>query len=392
MSTSQQPHELRITLSSERGVSFPCPECGVLCKAHDFKEMTWRHLNFFQHHCYITANVPRVSCQEHGVKRIQVPWARKGSKFTLLFEQVTLILVREMPVLAAARIVGVDDKKLWRIVIHYVSQSLAKLDLSGLRAVGFDETASKRRHNYVTVFIDMDREKTPVVFATVGKGKEVVHRFKRFLQDHGGSADQILEVVCDMSKAFLAAVQEAFSKARVTVDWFHVVQAFSTAVNKVRLLESKTKEMPKHSRWATLRNADGPLTDEQRAALAELERMDFFTAIAWRVKERLRWVRKARTARAAKWRLSNFLLSMAYSNLSRSPVLKPVIEAIETVIRHYRSILARWSSEHSTARLEGLNSLFQAARARARGYRNPQTFITMIYLIASPVGNLIKST
>ena len=321
-----------------------------------------------------------------------MPWARKGSKFTLLFEQVTLILVREMPVLAAARIVGVDDKKLWRIVIHYVSQSLAKLDLSGLRAVGFDETASKRRHNYVTVFIDMDREKTPVVFATVGKGKEVVHRFKRFLQDHGGSADQILEVVCDMSKAFLAAVQEAFSKARVTVDWFHVVQAFSTAVNKVRLLESKTKEMPKHSRWATLRNADGPLTDEQRAALAELERMDFFTAIAWRVKERLRWVRKARTARAAKWRLSNFLLSMAYSNLSRSPVLKPVIEAIETVIRHYRSILARWSSEHSTARLEGLNSLFQAARARARGYRNPQTFITMIYLIASPVGNLIKST
>lgn len=392
LNTDHSPHELRITLSSERGSSFPCPECNEFCKPHDFKEMTWRHLNFFQHHCYITAAVPRVTCKDHGVKRIKVPWARKGSKFTLLFEQAALTLVREMPVLAAARIIGIQDKKLWRIVSHYVSVSLSKLDLSELKAVGFDETASKRRHNYVTVFIDLDREKTPVIFAAVGKGKEVIYQFRRFLYRHGGKADLILEVVCDMSKAFLAGIRETFSKATVTVDWFHVVQAFTNAVNKVRLLESKQKDLPKDTRWATLKNGDGAMSDGQRAALAELEQMDFFTAIAWRVKEQLRWVRKASTARAAKWRLSNFLLSMSFMDLQRSPVLQPVIDAIETVIRHRKAIEARWESQHNTARLEGLNSLFQAARARARGYRNPQTFIAMIYLIASPVGNIIKST
>jgi len=73
------PHELRLTVKADRGSVFPYPECGQLCKAHDFKEMTWRHLNFFQHHCYITAPVPRVRCPQHGVKRIQVPWARKGA-------------------------------------------------------------------------------------------------------------------------------------------------------------------------------------------------------------------------------------------------------------------------------------------------------------------------
>ncbi len=36
-----------------------------------------------------------------------------------------------------------------------------------------------------------------------------------------------------------------------------------------------------------------------------------------------------------------------------------------------------------------MNGLFQAARARARGYRNDQTFITMIY---SPIGAVFKST
>ncbi|MBI5163237.1 MAG: transposase, partial [Magnetospirillum sp.] len=41
---------------------------------------------------------------------------------------------------------------------------------------------------------------------------------------------------------------------------------------------------------------------------------------------------------------------------------------------------------------EGFNGLFQAARARARGYRNTTTFATMIYLIAAPLGDLFKST
>ncbi|MBT5264823.1 MAG: hypothetical protein HOL85_18890, partial [Rhodospirillaceae bacterium] len=41
---------------------------------------------------------------------------------------------------------------------------------------------------------------------------------------------------------------------------------------------------------------------------------------------------------------------------------------------------------------EALNGIFKAARARARGYRNVDTFITMIYLIAAPLGKLINST
>lgn len=70
----------------------------------------------------ITAKVPRTDCPEHGVKRMAVPWARDGSGFTLLFERAALMLVREMPVLAAARILEITDKRLWRIVEHYVGK------------------------------------------------------------------------------------------------------------------------------------------------------------------------------------------------------------------------------------------------------------------------------
>lgn len=75
LETTTQPHQLHLALAAERGALFPCPTCGKLCKAHDFTEFTWRHLNFFQHHCYVTAKVPRTDCPEDGILRIKVPWA-----------------------------------------------------------------------------------------------------------------------------------------------------------------------------------------------------------------------------------------------------------------------------------------------------------------------------
>jgi len=391
LDTGQRPYVLAIWLEANRGALFPCPDCDKACKAHDFKAFTWRHLNFFQHHCQITAKVPRTDCPEHGVKRMTVPWARDGSGFTLLFEQAALMLAREMPVLAAARIMEVTDKRLWRIIEHYVGKALAGLDLKSLKAFAFDETASKRGHNYVTVFIDLDRKRTPVVFATPGKGKETVKSFKRFLETHGGSADRVVEVVCDMSPAFLAAVGESFENARQTVDWFHVVQLFTAAVDEVRKAEGKVVKLPDGARWAVLKAHDGgKLTDKQTAALAELEAGDFLTAQAWRIKEKLRWVRAAETHQAARWRITHFLRH-AREMIGDNPVFEKLRKAIETVDKHQERILERWTSNHNNARMEGLNGIFKAARARARGYRNTATFITIIYLIAAPLGNLLNS-
>jgi len=391
LDTRRQPHVLEILLEADRGASFPCPECGRLCKAHDFKEFTWRHLNFFQHHCLITARVPRTDCPAHGVKRATVSWAREGSGFTLLFEQAAMALVREMPVLAVARFIGITDKRLWRIVEHYVAKALRGLDLSGLKAFAFDETASKRGHNYVTVFIDARAKDDPVVFATPGKGKETVTAFKAFLKEHGGDAATITEVVCDMSPAFLAAIAKEFPGAAVTVDWFHVVQLFTKAVDDVRKAERRHVRMPAAARWAVLKAHDGgKLTDKQAAALAELEAGDFLTAVAWRIKEKLRWVRRAGTPHAARWRLSHFLRH-AHEQIGDGPLFEGVRKALETVEKHRKRILERWTSTRSNARIEAMNGLFQAARARARGYSNPATFITMIYLIAAPLGNLFNS-
>ncbi|CAO0823084.1 hypothetical protein DFAR_3460063 [Desulfarculales bacterium] len=145
-----------------------------------------------------------------GTKQVKMHWTREGSWFPLLLEQATMTLVRgEMPVLVAtARIIGVNDTHLWRAVQLYVPQALSTMDLSGAKAVALDKTASPppRGHNYITVFIDLDRKQKPVIFVTPGKSKGYLVLFRRFLRGHGGDHNNIAEVVCDMSPAFLAAI------------------------------------------------------------------------------------------------------------------------------------------------------------------------------------------
>lgn len=65
---------------------------------------------------------------------------------------------------------------------------------------------------------------------------------------------------------------------------------------------------------------------------------------------------------------------------------KPAHKALATLKTHARRVVQRWTSNYTTARLKGFNGLFLAARARARGYSNIDTFIIMIYLIVSPTG------
>ena len=149
LDVEKRPNELHLEVVADRGALFPCPECQRACKAHDFASFTWQHLNFFQHHCFITARVPRVDCPDHGVKRVTVPWARADSRFTLLFEQAALILAREMPVAAAARFMGITDKRLWRILQHYVARAVGELDTQAATLGRGHEFTAPRRFKWI---------------------------------------------------------------------------------------------------------------------------------------------------------------------------------------------------------------------------------------------------
>ena len=97
-------------------------------------------------------------CPDHGVKRAAVPWARPGSRFTLLFEHAALVLVREMPVLAAARFIGITDKRLWRIVdTRSAGPTICAACAAARSRRDGVQAPPQLRHR----FIDMDRRDKP---------------------------------------------------------------------------------------------------------------------------------------------------------------------------------------------------------------------------------------
>ena len=60
--------------------------------------------------------------------------------------------------------------------------------------------------------------------------------------------------------------------------------------------------------------------------------------------------------------------------------LEPMKEFARQIRRHWRDILAYFDHPYANAILEGLNSVIQNVKTRARGFKNMDYFSTMIYL------------
>lgn len=366
--------ELHLYIDFKKGSRFTCPACGKKDQAiHDTKEKTWRHLNFFQFKTYIHFRTPRISCHEDGVRLIDVPWAKPGSGFTLLFEAMVLQLARVMAVSQIARLVGESDTRIWRLVDRYVDASVKKADYSSIKSVGIDETSSKKRHKYVTLFVDMDKRR--VVYVTPGKDASVLGRFKQMLKSREIEPNQIEEVCADMSLAFRKGVREEFPEARLTFDKFHVMKLLNEAVDKVRREEQFTEKALKRSRYIWLSNPEN-LTKKQTGKLESMSELNLKTGRAYRIKLAMQNIYR----HADHIEEATGMLKAWYSWAVRSQ-LGPIREFARVVKNNWQGILNYFKSGLTNGILEGTNSIVQAARARARGYRNVNNFMTMIYLL-----------
>ena len=233
--------ELHIYIAFQRGGRFPCPQepCGKSFPAYDTAPRTWRHLNFFQYKTCIHADLPRIQCEKHGVKTVQVPWAREGSGFTLLFESRIVELSKHLPVAVIARMVEEHDTRLWRFIRHYVEKAGEAEDYAGVANIGIDETG-KKGHKYITVVTDLAQRK--VIFVTEGKDATTVRRFAADFEAHSGKCEKVHLVTCDMSLGFRKGIRETFENSKTVIDKFHAIKHANEAVDKVRKAEGLIRD------------------------------------------------------------------------------------------------------------------------------------------------------
>lgn len=367
---------LDLFLDFPSGSKFCCPDCQALCGVYDTDDQTWRHLNFFQHEAYLHARQPRTMCSAHGVKTLSVPWARPGAGFTLLFEALILFLARKgMTPLGIGELVGEHDTRIWRVLEHYVDESVSKQDWSEVEKVGVDETSRAKGHDYVTVFVDMEEAK--VLHVAPGKDHETLTTFRKALKTHGGEASQVSEFSLDMSAAFIKGITLEFPKAELTFDRFHVMKLVNRAVDDVRRGEVNDRPELHKTRWTWLKNPENR-TEKERVTFDALKDSTLRTARAYRLKETL----QSMYADYGSYPDEGELVLKSWYFWATHSKLLPMIKVARTIKAHWDGVLRWFATKLTQGLVEGINGLIQTAKRKARGFRSFRKLRVMIFLVA----------
>ena len=281
-----------------------------------------------------------------------------------------------MPLSEIGETVGENDTRLWRVVQHYVDEARSKADYSEVTKLGMDET-SKKGHNYITVFVNLDNSK--VVFVTGGKDQTTVERFASDFVEHNGDCGKIGVVTCDMSLGFKAGITTHFTNAVTIIDKFHVIKHANEAIDKVRRAEVKENDLLKNTRYIWLHN-DDTLSDKQLKKKQQLMRKHLKTGRACMMREELQEIYRTSAnreeAEASMKKLCSWMMR------SRLDPMKAVAGLIKN---HWEEILNYFDNPYTNAVLEGLNNVIQQIKTRARGFRNDKYFTTMIYLVCGEI-------
>jgi transposase len=353
-----------------------CPECDELCKIHDHREeRTWRHLDTMQFQTFLHCQVPRADCPIHGVGTVKTPWAAKNSRFTLFFERFAIdMLLAARNITKACELLKISWDQLRLIMQRAVERGLSRRDLEGLRYVGIDEKAFKKRHKYMSILTDIDGSR--VLDVEFGRDTNAANLLWEKIPAQ--QRESIRAVTLDMWEPFMNASQKAAPQADLVHDKFHVVSYLSDAVDRVRKLEHRELliagggESPlSKTRYDWLANPTN-MTDLQKLRFQDLQSMNLKVGRAWAIKEMFQnfWNYSYKgSARKffARW----------FGWATRSK-LKPVIEAAYTLKRHLDNMLTYLDHRITNATAEGFNSVIGLVKFSARGFRNPESFRTAI--------------
>lgn len=365
--------KVTVKLAHDPSAKFPCPVCGFECPVYDHRPRQWRHLDTCGFVTMIEAFVPRIQCQEHGILQALVPWAESGSRFTALFEALSISWLKVAPVNAVAERMKISWDEAWGIMERAVNRGMQRREELPVKELAIDETSFQKHHEYVTVLVNRE---TGVVIDILDDRKKAT--LKTWLKKNRKQLQEVRSVSMDMWGPFINAVKETIpdGEKKICFDRFHVASYFGKALDKVRASEHRTLgkdgasalTRTKHD-WLRTK-ANGGYKDKR--AFLRLTRLNLKTSRAWRIKEAANglWSYKYRGVAERNWKA--LLGWMARSRLD------PMVKVGRTVRKHLWGILNAIMLKATNAIAESINATIQKIKARACGFKNRIRFRTAI--------------
>jgi transposase len=158
-------------------------------------------------------------------------------------------------------------------------------------------------------------------------------------------------------------------------------------VDKVRKMEAKGNPLLKNTRFIFLKNRNN-LTDKQMKILEDLSlaKLNLKTVRALQIRENFQSIYNAGSKDEFIILLRKWYFWATHSRL------QPMIKAAKTIKNHWAGVIKWIESMLSNAILEGLNSVIQAVKARARGFRTFRNFRIIACLVTGKLDfNLVNS-
>jgi len=381
--------EVHVYLTHPRAVRWRCPQCGRRCRLHDHQpERQWRHLDIFQYVTIVHAAPPRCLCPEHGTLAVSLPWAEKKSRFTALFERWVIAWLGVTSQSAVAEQMRISWEEAHGIMQRAVTRGLARRSIEKLPAVGIDEKAFRKGHNYLTLVYD--HEGARVLHVAEERKEASLAGFWAMLTPE--QKDGIEAISMDMWEPFINSVRTNVPDAdsKIVFDKYHIASHLGNAVDLVRRQENRRLRLSGDDRLVGTKY--DWLTNPENFTLAAwrqfgaLRRSDLKTARAWAIKESAMRLFDYNYEGAARRHFGSWYNWATHSRL------RPIVAVAKMLKRRFENVITYLKHPVTNAIAEGINSQIQWVKYTARGFRNKANFVTAIYFHCGGLDLMPKAT
>jgi transposase len=360
---------IEIEVRPRHGSKPRCSCCGKPGPGYDLLPMRrFEFIPIWGYAVQLLYRMRRVQCRDCGVKVEQVPWGIGKNTLTQAYMLHLAHWARKLSWLETARSFNTTWDKVCQAVEYVVQWGLERRQLGPIRAIGVDEIAYGRGHNYLTLVYQIEAGCVRLLWVGKERTKE---SFEQFFVLIGKELAQQIEFVCsDMWKPYLDLIAKHCTQALNILDRFHVVAKLNLALDQIRASEARRmardgyEPVLKKTRWCLLKRPDN-LTDNQRMTMRQLLGYNLKSVRAYLLKEEFQqfWEYES-PAWAGKF------LDQWCTRAMRSRI--DPLKKFARTIRGHRELLLNYfraKKQFSSGIVEGLNNKAKVTMRKAYGFR-----------------------
>ena len=365
----ESTNTIEIEVRLRQGSKGCCSSCSQPSPGYDqLSERRFEFIPIWGFAVILLYGMRRVDCCACGVKVEEVPWAMGKHTLSRAYMLFLAHWARKLSWKETAQSFNTTWEKVCHAVEYVVGWGLEHRQKGPIRAIGVDEIAYGKGHDYLTLVYQIDAGLTRLLWVGEKRTKE---SFQRFFDLIGKDLTEKIEFVCsDMWKPYLDLIEKHCTNALNILDRFHVVAKLNKALDEVRASEARRlvkdgyEPVLKKSRWCLLKRKEN-LTDNQRIKLREVLSYNLQSVRGYLLKEyfQLFWDYTSPT-----W--AGKFLDQWCNQVMRSRI-EPLKKFAHTVRSHRELLLNyfRARKEFSSGVIEGLNNKAKVTMRKAYGFR-----------------------